>query len=1449
MKTHTSNFKNQIKQFGKEIDSKITYIVGSEEIELGNEELNSITPHYEGAILKSVMKQLDIDSNEEIPEGTIINYQFGLKVGNSYEYLNFGNYVVYKVEKQEDTNSYKITCYDKMLYSMVDYETMSITYPITIKNYLTALCSKIGLTLKSGHFANEDKLINIELYLDSDGNSLDYTFRDVLDEIAQATGSTICINEETDELEVRYINNTGTQTTQEGTNISIANSDDEKLDLTLQGNTTQNTTTGKNLYAYGDYNVNTTYYFKEQLLLENYENNTTYTLSFDINVNETPFNISVGYGNTGYARDMREMYSLTNGHNSITFTTNNANYTNLYFRCPRYSTSGTQRTGTVSNIQLEKGSQATSYEPYTNGASPNPDYPQPINVVSGEQTFTTSNENETKTYKINLGKNLLSCDLDRIKSYNTNGTWTNNVYEWRGITTTVNENGTTTIKGTTGSSVFVYYYYVNTANKMLRMNAGTYTFSTNTGAGTGNIVIGFRDLDGNAISGVNTIYFGGDNSATATRTINQDFQMFAYIQINANLEVSERTIELQVEKGSIASSFSPYKTPIELCKIGTYKDRIFKLEGKNLFDINGDRTGGAYYTLTNGTIKIISATTSAFIYWNDKIDIKTSNYTFMLNLISTEARPLLKFYDSDENVITNLSLSGWTYNSFYGGYWRDITTIGNNIFNLALSNNVKKVQIGFVPKTLNGEFNNIYFGTTTTTYEPYGEKGTWYLQKSIDKVVLNGTEDGWNVRQGNNPNLYIFYLRNNAVADGKKESGGFSNYFIENTTSGLIQYDGGFRITEYNAVNIVFLCVNSSIATTIPNFKTWLSTHNTELYYPLATPTYTEITDSELLGQLNAPRLFEGLNNVSVSSADLGSPIKITYTSQLDTIDEEYLKDINVNFGEKFGKVNSIVLSRSAESDNVYIQDEASVLENGLCEIKIKDNQIMNDNNRADFLPELLEKLDGLEYYINDFASPGIVYYNLCDKYKVKVRDNYYKCILFNDEVNITQGLEENIHTDMPEETETDYTYASKDDRTINKAYIIAKKNEAEIEALASKVVDVSNTISGINSITLENAYEGILHRLEITGNLTCLFPSESLEPSEDLYPIDTVLDVDEEKYILDIDYLQYINDEDCDKYVYEDGKQWIERRNGTIEEKEDLTINVSKESVITLEHFNGIKLTCLYLLDNEYTSTFANQVEVSSELKLLADTFEAKVSQVADDDGNITSASIILAVNNDESSAEIQANKINLNGLITANGNFKILQDGSMETKNAKFSGLINGGAISITGGFTETDPYIEVEHPDSTGTAPIDTRIWSNGISCCDYSSGGMPIIRTENNDGFAQMVGSEVDAFAFNNISLESQKKDFERFDKALDIISSADIYKYHYKAESKENKKHIGLVISNGKKNYNTPDEIISSNGKGIDLYAMISTSWKAIKELKEENDNLKEEINKLKKEMK
>ncbi|MDU7723789.1 MAG: hypothetical protein E7J97_24255, partial [Citrobacter sp.] len=60
-----------------------------------------------------------------------------------------------------------------------------------------------------------------------------------------------------------------------------------------------------------------------------------------------------------------------------------------------------------------------------------------------------------------------------------------------------------------------------------------------------------------------------------------------------------------------------------------------------------------------------------------------------------------------------------------------------------------------------------------------------------------------------------------------------------------------------------------------------------------------------------------------------------------------------------------------------------------------------------------------------------------------------------------------------------------------------------------------------------------------------------------------------------------------------------------------------------------------------------------------------------------VSKDSLISTINQSAEAVSIDANKINLNGVVTANQNFKILADGSMEAKNGKFLGSVTVGGI----------------------------------------------------------------------------------------------------------------------------------------------------------------------------
>lgn len=273
-----------------------------------------------------------------------------------------------------------------------------------------------------------------------------------------------------------------------------------------------------------------------------------------------------------------------------------------------------------------------------------------------------------------------------------------------------------------------------------------------------------------------------------------------------------------------------------------------------------------------------------------------------------------------------------------------------------------------------------------------------------------------------------------------------------------------YLISICNHLGLVFKDSNFANANRIIQNELYLDTEGDDLGY-----TFRDVLDE--IAQVTG-------GVICINSND---EVEVRYINDTgDTIDEEYLKDVNVNFGEKYGPINSIVLSRAGESDNVYLQDETSIVQNGLCELKIKDNQIMNFNDRSDYLPELLDKLNGIEYYINDFTSTGIVYYDLLDKYNVKIGDKTYSCLMLNDEVNVTQGLEELVYTDMPETSETDYTKADKTDRRINQTNIIANKQEGKITAIVSSIEEVKE--EAVNVVEVQYALSSSATEAPTTG-------------------------------------------------------------------------------------------------------------------------------------------------------------------------------------------------------------------------------------------------------------------------------------------------------------------------------------------------------------------------------
>lgn len=142
------------------------------------------------------------------------------------------------------------------------------------------------------------------------------------------------------------------------------------------------------------------------------------------------------------------------------------------------------------------------------------------------------------------------------------------------------------------------------------------------------------------------------------------------------------------------------------------------------------------------------------------------------------------------------------------------------------------------------ELCKIVGASTTWQDRIYKENGKWWLHKEIGKVVLNGSEtwtwqpSGGYDRAGLTPTGAYIYTDTT-----RHTSSVLSSHFSPSATNG---YGIVFQYQEKT-----WLYPQATI-TTLADFKTWLGTALPSVYYRLATPTTTEITNEEVLEGLEA---------------------------------------------------------------------------------------------------------------------------------------------------------------------------------------------------------------------------------------------------------------------------------------------------------------------------------------------------------------------------------------------------------------------------------------------------------------------------------------------------------------------------------------------------------------------------------------------------------------------
>jgi len=338
-----------------------------------------------------------------------------------------------------------------------------------------------------------------------------------------------------------------------------------------------------------------------------------------------------------------------------------------------------------------------------------------------------------------------------------------------------------------------------------------------------------------------------------------------------------------------------------------------------------------------------------------------------------------------------------------------------------------------------------------------------HFETNIIGTIMRGAEVELKTQLPSNVDIYIenkaifgtYYATKNFGAHRVQEE----IYNADTRTYTYNLYDEMLQLMiDYDPVDIDFPCTlfeffseflsERNLTTNITSLPNGSRTLNNDPFLGIE---YTDRGVLEDIGQATAT-LFK-IENGEVKKCNFGSNTKV--------IDDDILKNQNISMGEHYGPINTIVLSRAAESDNVYYPDP---LPANPIEFKIKDNILMNNDDRSDFLPEIYNALNGIEYDIYDCELTGFGGFEPLDKLQINTLEDEttktYNSYVLSNSIKITQGYDESIYSEAPGNESTNFKYATADDRNAKTAEIIVDKQNAQIIARVSNVENAETTLS-----------------------------------------------------------------------------------------------------------------------------------------------------------------------------------------------------------------------------------------------------------------------------------------------------------------------------------------------------------------------------------------------------
>jgi len=434
----------------------------------------------------------------------------------------------------------------------------------------------------------------------------------------------------------------------------------------------------------------------------------------------------------------------------------------------------------------------------------------------------------------------------------------------QGVTLTYNEDGSYTLDGTADANTS--FYITN-----LGYGSGTYVMSANNQTINSSVILQAETSSGN-------VNFSLDATNKSISFIKDDINVLTIV-INNGAVLNNFKIFPQLELGSSATSFEKY-TGGQPSPNPDYKQDIHTVTGDCEVEVvNKNLCNG----INQNTYLNFVVNQCGIADGNSGLYIKVNGETYTISTTEIQTR-----YRVACTTLEPSEIAQGAYNGQNKDNTSNSITINTSGYNYLVVNatDLSKIQIeksstatAYTPHA--HQTFPISLGTIELCkigdYQDYLYKnnGKWYKHKEIEKIELDGTEY-W-MLDSTKEKTQVFHLTNiiNPIATNV----GYCNYFI-------FQLGDTEKFSYLSNLNDLFIAINKSTASTVDDFKAWLSTHNLNFYYP-TTPTDIKITDTTLIAQLEAyynSSTYRNITNIITTGDDLAPIASIVYKKDLTTL-------------------------------------------------------------------------------------------------------------------------------------------------------------------------------------------------------------------------------------------------------------------------------------------------------------------------------------------------------------------------------------------------------------------------------------------------------------------------------------------------------------------------------------------------------------------------------------